>query len=394
MLLQDLYARNDPCHDISHAIRVARLAERIAVDEGTGPTLPVLAALFHDCGHAAAHGHDTDDHETRSALAAADTLRDALTPVELRDVVEAIEGRRFRKRAARRTSTGAILDDADNLDAIGLTGFSRALLWLGRHAGAPRTGSAASLDHGRFDDLRRHWDEKLSLLADGMRTETGRRLARPRHHRLADVLEALDAELDELRPGGPEPGLRVAVVGPIGAGKTVLAELLARRLGIPHLCLDDLYWGPGWQPVPEPDFVDSAREALAAKSWVSDGVHGGRVADLLWERTDLVVWLDLPRWLCVTRACRRAVDNIRHRRLLWGVNIDSWRRFFGKESIGLIALRHHSVAQAEIRDRLANPAGTVVRRLSSRREVVTWLNGVDVSTIRDIIPGTEVPGGD
>jgi adenylate kinase family enzyme len=36
------------------------------------------------------------------------------------------------------------------------------------------------------------------------------------------------------------------VVGTSAVGKTTLAAALSRRLGVPHIELDALYWGPGW----------------------------------------------------------------------------------------------------------------------------------------------------
>lgn len=39
---------------------------------------------------------------------------------------------------------------------------------------------------------------------------------------------------------------RVSVVGNSGSGKTTFAGQLATRLGIPHVELDAIYWGPNW----------------------------------------------------------------------------------------------------------------------------------------------------
>ncbi|TME62901.1 MAG: AAA family ATPase, partial [Chloroflexi bacterium] len=43
---------------------------------------------------------------------------------------------------------------------------------------------------------------------------------------------------------------RISVVGTTGSGKTTFARELARRLGVPHVELDALAWGPNWTLVP------------------------------------------------------------------------------------------------------------------------------------------------
>ena len=122
------YAGVSPCHDLSHVVRVAVLAERIAAAEGAGADAAVLAALLHDAGHGVSDRAGTDDHEERSARIAADLLRDRVPAPVLAEILDAISGRRFRKLALPRERVGAVLDDADNLDALGHIGVARAFL--------------------------------------------------------------------------------------------------------------------------------------------------------------------------------------------------------------------------------------------------------------------------
>src|SRR5688572_21132916 len=64
---------------------------------------------------------------------------------------------------------------------------------------------------------------------------------------------------------------RVVVLGPGGAGKSVLASSIARRTGLPVVHLDVLFWRPGWTPAPREEALRALRAAIAADRWVLDG---------------------------------------------------------------------------------------------------------------------------
>ena len=44
------------------------------------------------------------------------------------------------------------------------------------------------------------------------------------------------------------------MVGTSCSGKTTLARDLARRLAMPHVEFDALFWGSDWTPVPHDEF--------------------------------------------------------------------------------------------------------------------------------------------
>jgi adenylate kinase family enzyme len=110
----------------------------------------------------------------------------------------------------------------------------------------------------------------------------------------------------------PRPPMRrINVAGTSCSGKTTLARAIADRLGLPHVELDALFWGPGWAPVPPETFRNRVADALAGQRWVVDGGYSS-VRDITWSRVDTVVWLDYPmpvvlhRWLA--RTARRIVS--------------------------------------------------------------------------------------
>ena len=134
-------------------------------------------------------------------------------------------------------------------------------------------------------------------------------------------------------------GQRVVVVGTTGSGKTTTARQLARKLGIRHVELDALHWGPNWTPVPRHVFRERVGEALCGDRWVADGNYSV-VRDIVWRRADTIVWLDyrlaVIMWRLVARTLRRAI----RREELWQGNRESLRKtLLSRDSLLLWALR-------------------------------------------------------
>ncbi|HWL37529.1 MAG TPA: HD domain-containing protein [Frankiaceae bacterium] len=175
------------CHDIGHALRVARWANRLSGEAGADARLCVLAALFHDIGYDSGPGRA--DHELRSAAAVRVALRD-LPDADVATVAEAVASRRFSKLTEPKSPVGMVLDDADNLDALGYVGVARAFLWLGEHRpdpdGPPRDAVA--------DGLAKHVEEKLGRLADLMHTDAAREIAVRRTATVTAFVEGLREE--------------------------------------------------------------------------------------------------------------------------------------------------------------------------------------------------------
>lgn len=98
---------------------------------------------------------------------------------------------------------------------------------------------------------------------------------------------------------------RVLVIGSGGAGKSTLAARLAERLGLPLIGLDAAYWKPGWIATRELEWAERVHELAARDAWVMDGNYGATM-DVRLARCDAVVFLDLPRLVCLWRIASRA----------------------------------------------------------------------------------------
>lgn len=99
---------------------------------------------------------------------------------------------------------------------------------------------------------------------------------------------------------------RILILGRTGSGKTTLAQELAAAIGVPHVELDALYFGPNFSTAPLPVLRDRTSAAIAGDRWVTDG-NKSAVRDLVWPRADTVIWLDYPLAVSLWRLGKRAL---------------------------------------------------------------------------------------
>jgi adenylate kinase family enzyme len=101
---------------------------------------------------------------------------------------------------------------------------------------------------------------------------------------------------------------RVAVVGSGGSGKSTFARRLAELTSLPLIPLDNYYWHPGWVTTPKEEWRTLQTELAAGDSWIIDGNYGGTY-DVRFSRADTVIFLALPRRVCIPRVVLRTAKN-------------------------------------------------------------------------------------
>jgi adenylate kinase family enzyme len=181
----------------------------------------------------------------------------------------------------------------------------------------------------------------------------------------------------ELRDVALPSGRRIVVVGTSGSGKSTLARTLAARLGLQHVELDALHWGPNWTPIEREALRARVVEALAAPAWVVDGNYS-MLRDLIWPRAETLIWLDYSLPLVLARVTRRTFWRLVWRETLWGGNREQLRNLFRSDSIILWALKTHAKHRRLYPALLAEPAHAHLTfvRLRSPRETAAWLASV------------------
>lgn len=123
---------------------------------------------------------------------------------------------------------------------------------------------------------------------------------------------------------------RVAVVGSSGSGKTTLSRRLARQLDLPHLELDSIYHQENWEPLPVEEFRQVVEAFVGRDRWIIDGNYP-HVSDLVWERADTILWIDLPRWRVMRRLVGRTASRGLRGTLLWNGNRERLGNMFSRD---------------------------------------------------------------
>jgi adenylate kinase family enzyme len=112
----------------------------------------------------------------------------------------------------------------------------------------------------------------------------------------------------------------LVVIGPSGSGKTRLCARLAELLPARHVEIDALWHGPNWESCGPKELRRRVSAATEGDDWISDGTYHTIIGDLVLDRAETVVWLDLPVALVMWRLVRRSWVRKRDDVVLWHGN--------------------------------------------------------------------------
>lgn len=171
---------------------------------------------------------------------------------------------------------------------------------------------------------------------------------------------------------------RIAVVGAIGVGKSVLAQRLGTLLHVRVYDFDELYWRRGRERLQESEWESLLRGILGERRWICDGFPLSVTAEPL-ELADTVIFLDLPRWTSIVSVFRREVA-----RRLPSRNRSSKRTRMFNALLFEWIWRFPEDHRPDLIQALSRTRSQRVVILRSRREVRRFLSSI----------GLNVPGGD
>lgn len=188
-------------HDWWHSKRVHDLSLCIAGEEiknGAQVDLFVvqLAALLHDIADWKFHDGDESAGPQKARKWLQSINADDNIVSHVAQIIEKISFKGAAVFDAMPTIEGAIVQDADRLDALGAVGIARCFatgVKLGNTIHDPEVAPALHKTAEEYKNIRstsiNHFYEKLFLLKDRMKTNAGKRLAKERHHYMEAFIE-------------------------------------------------------------------------------------------------------------------------------------------------------------------------------------------------------------
>jgi adenylate kinase family enzyme len=124
-------------------------------------------------------------------------------------------------------------------------------------------------------------------------------------------------------------------------------------------------------------FLSRVRGAVAEDRWIVDGNYSA-IRDLVWQRADMVIWLDYSLTQIMWRICKRTVWRALTRQELWNGNREPVARFFSRDSIILWALNTYQRRRSEYPALMARPEYAHIRflRFTSSKAASDWLETI------------------
>ena len=176
----------------------------------------------------------------------------------------------------------------------------------------------------------------------------------------------------------PARPARIAVAGVSGSGKSTLARRIATLLDLPYTEIDGLFHGPGWTR--QPTFEADIDALVTSDGWVTEWQYGD-ARPLLSAHADLMVWLDLPYPIVLSRVVRRTLRRRLRREVLWNGNQEPPLHTFFTDSEHIVrwSIKTRHLYDERLPVVAAEYPELPIVRLRSQREVERWLGEVERS---------------
>ncbi len=167
---------------------------------------------------------------------------------------------------------------------------------------------------------------------------------------------------------------KIIIIGCPGSGKTTLAKKLGKKLCLPVVHLDKLWWRDNWQNVSREEFDCLLMKELQKDEWIIDG-NFSRTIPLRMQYCDSVIYLDFSVYTCLFGAIERRIKNYGKSRDDMGGNC---KEKFDKEFIEFLGciLTFNKGHRKRYHKMLSEEKDKTVVILKSRKQAEKFLDNI------------------
>jgi adenylate kinase family enzyme len=98
---------------------------------------------------------------------------------------------------------------------------------------------------------------------------------------------------------------KIVIVGVSASGKSTFSKKLAKIVNIPVIFMDSIMWKPGWVYAGDEFIIEKLRDVSNNSEWIIEGYIKTEARKFLFEKADLIIYLDysriIPAWRYIKR---------------------------------------------------------------------------------------------
>lgn len=171
---------------------------------------------------------------------------------------------------------------------------------------------------------------------------------------------------------------KIVIIGSSCSGKTTLSIELEKRLELKRIELDAINWLPDWQELDYDKFREIVTRETRGEAWVVDGNYISRIGELVLNRADIIIWLNLPFLTVYGRLFPRLFRRVFKGQELWNGNRENlWNTLFDWDSLLYWIPRRYWQSQRSYQKIFDQPeyAGKLLE-FNDAQTIDTWLDGI------------------
>lgn len=107
---------------------------------------------------------------------------------------------------------------------------------------------------------------------------------------------------------------KIVVVGVSASGKSILSRKLAKKTGLPLFHMDEIMWNKGWKYIGDQETINELEGISNKNRWIIDGYITTNARSFVFERADIIIYLDYHPLLLCWRYIKRCIKHFKNPR--------------------------------------------------------------------------------